>query len=742
MYPILYEQITAGTVPQHRGLGTLSDCISCEIEQQRNGIYELVMEYPISGIHAEEIATRRIIKAKPNMTDDPQLFRIDRVGKVMNGRFTVYGKHISYDLSGYEITAGTASGAVAAAALLDNAAPGWTITTDKTTSGTFKIATPGSVRSYFAGREGSFLDTFGTAEIKYDNFNINFKQHAGQDRGEVIHYGKNLLELSQELDSSNLYTHVLCFYKNQDDPAVVGDKVATGLTLDIPRTLTIDVSSEYQEAPTTQQLTQRATDYKNNNNLTTPTNNITLDFVQSEKLTNRVDLCDTVTVIYEAIGITRAQMKCIRTKWDCIKEKYIETEFGDTKFDLADNMVQNNKEIKDKPSTSYMEDAVKHATEMITGNLGGYVILHDSNGDGEPDEILIMNTADINTATKVWRWNKNGLGYSSTGYGGTYGTAMTADGKIVADFIKTGTLNADLIKAGVLQDAEGNSSINMSNGVATMTAFQSKGSFYLVDSSGNTKAQLAVNINGTWLNLYAAGSNNSLVRLWAQDANAAGVFQLLRTNGNLLVEAGTTGLGGGIGLHNNDNKVNAEFRTGDAQQGEMLLYGQNGKLRIAEYGNDGGGVYNLFNNTDKCAIAAWANGEGIIQVRNAAETTTIELAGQSGRVLCVSCVQTSSRKVKDNIKPMDPEEARKILDLDAVQFDYKNKDQGTDKRGFIAEDVEEILPNLVIPEENGRPASMDYIQMIPYLQEIIKEQQATIEDLQKRVEALEKKNTK
>lgn len=97
-----------------------------------------------------------------------------------------------------------------------------------------------------------------------------------------------------------------------------------------------------------------------------------------------------------------------------------------------------------------MQSAIANSTALITGNKGGYVVLHDSDGDGEPDEILIMDTPSIATAVKVWRWNKNGLGYSSTGYNGTFGTAITADGSIVADFITAGTLNGGIIRAGSL----------------------------------------------------------------------------------------------------------------------------------------------------------------------------------------------------------------------------------------------------------------------------------------------------
>ena len=84
------------------------------------------------------------------------------------------------------------------------------------------------------------------------------------------------------------------------------------------------------------------------------------------------------------------------------------------------------------------------ATRQLIGGTGGYVVMH-TNDQNRIYEILIMDTADITTATKVWRWNSGGLGYSSTGYNGTYTTAITQDGAIVADFVTTGTLDASLI---------------------------------------------------------------------------------------------------------------------------------------------------------------------------------------------------------------------------------------------------------------------------------------------------------
>lgn len=113
---------------------------------------------------------------------------------------------------------------------------------------------------------------------------------------------------------------------------------------------------------------------------------------------------------------------------------------------------------------------------------------------------------------------------------------------------------------------------------------------------------------------------------------------------------------------------------------------------------------------------------------------TITGIGSTGVLTCISLVQTSSRKVKENIKPIADSE--KILELDAVSFDFKDKAKGNDKRGFIAEEVAEVLPNLVTPETENSPASLDYIQMIPYLQDVIKKQEQRIKALEEKINKL------
>ena len=666
MKPILYSTITEGTVPTHYGVGVLSDCLSCRVKEQLNDEYELEMEFAANGAHASEIIPTAFLKAKPNYTDDPQLFQIYKVGKNINGRFTVNAQHSSYLLSDKVITSGTAASCAAACLLLSGQAGNFTITTDKSVNAAFNISEPSSVKSWFGGKQGSILDVYGPGEWKYDNFSAEFKAARGQNRGVTIRYGKNLTQLSQEIDMTNLVSAIIPYYKAQDGTITPGAAVSTGLT-GITRELAVDFSPSVDPesaTPIATQLAALASDYISKNNFLTFKNSIKLNFVQLKELSERVDLGDTVSIYFEPLNIA-VTAKCIETVWDVIEERYISTSFGDASANIADTIVAAQKAIDEKPSTTVMQQAIDQATELITGNLGGYVVLHDSNGDGKPDEILIMDDPDITQAVKVWRWNQAGLGYSSTGYAGPYGLAMTAYGEIVADFITTGTLNANLIKAGVIEDVAGNSTIDMSNGAAVMKDFKAKNSFQFLDENGTEKGYFS----------YTSDYGTNLI--------------LKNQSGDQMIWLLSDNLGGSIYIYNANTKQSAVEATVDG------------------------------------------NNAGVVYVCNSSGTDKIDLLGYNGHIWCTTVHQGSSRKIKKTIIPI--EDAAKILELQAVSFDYIEEEMGTDNRGFIAEDVAEILPNLVTPESDDKPASLDYISMIPYLQAVIKEQEKRITELEKKL---------
>ena len=686
MNPILFATVTEGTVPSNYGIGVLTDCIKCEIKEELNGSYELTMDYAAEGIHAADIVPGAVLKAKPNYTDDPQLFRIYKVGKTINGRFTVNAAHISYDLSGKVIASGSAGSCSGACALLEGSAGNFTINTDKTVSASFSVSEPSSVRSWFGGKQGSLLDVFG-GEWYYNNYTASLKQSRGADRDVTIRYGKNLVDLSQELNMENLVTGVIPYYKDSSTETITtGTKVSTGLVLDHDRDIAVDFSEgvdpESGTAITTQLATLAAA-YIAKNNFVNINNSITLDFVQLEGLTERVDLGDTCHIYFEALGVS-ASIKCIATVWDVLEGRYTSTSFGEAKTNIADTIATNEKEVKEKPSTSMMDKAITRATEMITGNLGGYVILHDADGNGYPDEFLIMDTADITTATKVWRFNKNGLGYSGNGYAGPYDKiALTSDGKINATEITTGTLNADLIKAGTIEDVNHNSSIDMTSGAATLRDFYAKHWFRYKSDADVILASIEA---ATYGGLIAVGMNDTTQVATLQATAAGGQLSIGNLAGFSVASIYNLPGGGAMAIRSDSGDWRGLFYIDDVNLAAHLrLYNHNSNLNV-------------------------------------------DLDGYTGVIECVQVIQTSSRKEKENIKPI--RDAKKILELQAVSFDYKDKAKGTDRRGFIAEDVAEILPNLVKPETEETPASLDYIAMIPYLQAVIKDQETRIKKLE------------
>ncbi len=455
MKPVLYP--SQETAFGSNGLGILTDAASCVITEERNGAFELEMTYPVSGIHYKEIAPRCIILAKPNPVDDPQPFRVYRITKPMGGLVTVYGEHISYDLAGVPASPFAAESAPDAMEKLKSSSAiptPFSFWTDKDTAGTMGITAPVALRSLLGGREGSVLDIYG-GEYKFDRYTVRLYNQRGQNRGVSIRYGKNLTDLTQDENIAGVYTGVYPYWSSMEGALVqLPEKILLSPgNYDFTRIMTLDLSSEFQEPPTEDQIRVRAEAYMKANHIGVPKVSLTVSFVPLEQteeykdigLLERVELCDTVNVEFPSLGVS-ATAKCVRTVYDALLDRYKSVELGDARTNIADTIAAQQQKIEQAPDKTFVQQAVDSATGQITGNKGGYVVLHSSTGSKEPDEILIMDTPDIKTAVKVWRWNKAGLGYSSYGYNGPYGLAMTQDGSIVADFITAGTLNAALAK--------------------------------------------------------------------------------------------------------------------------------------------------------------------------------------------------------------------------------------------------------------------------------------------------------
>ena len=506
----------------HNGLGVLSDAADAEVTEERNGAFELTMQYPSGGWLFSELKNRRIIYCPAYPGGTPQPFRIYRITKPMGGLVTVYAEHISYDLSGVMLSRFSAGSAAEAFAKLPQYAVGnnpFTFFTDKSTQAVFQVTAPASIRSKLGGSEGSLLDVYG-GEYVFDGFTVKLLNERGQNRGVSIRYGKNLTDLTQEENIQSVYTGVYPYWAKEEDYFELPEKTVNSEgDFGFTRLMPLDLSSEFEEKPSAEQLRAKAQEYMKSNKIGVPKVSLTVSFFpleQSEEykdlaLLETVYLCDTVNVEFSALGVS-ATAKVVKTVYDVLRKRYRSIELGDAKSNIADTIVKQEQEIQKKPSYSALEDAIQNATNWIT-NGGGYIVaIKDEAGNWK--EIVSLDVNNLEQAKKVWRWNNGGFGFSATGYNGPYRLAITQDGAIVADFITVGTLTANIIKAGILKSLNGATEINMETGVARLTGnlrtetrtTEGKTVYSKLDSGGLTIQRNADQIRGVY-----TGNNNDVL---------------------------------------------------------------------------------------------------------------------------------------------------------------------------------------------------------------------------------------
>lgn len=477
-YPILYN--STETNFDNNGLGILGDCISCEVTEEANGIFELSMKYPMDGIHFEDIERRSIIKSKADQFRKPQLFRVYAISKPMSGIVTVLAEHISYDLSGIPVSPFTAySVAEAIVGLKNNAVIDcpFTFYTDKSTGGKFSVNTPASIRSRLGGVEGSILDTYG-GEFEFDNYAVNLYNNRGANRGVSIRYGKNLTNIVQDENCSSVATGVYPYWAGEIEGKTVLVELPNKIinapgTYNFVKIRTLDLSGEFETQPTVEQLQEKAERYINANDIGVPNVAMTISFAQLEqieeykglKLLESVGLFDTVNVEFPALKVS-ATAKAVRLVYDVIADKVKSVTLGAVKSNIADTIAEQKQEIQKKPSKSIIDNITSALTKAITGANGGCVRILDTDDDGMPDELYIADNDDPDQAVKVWRFNYEGWAGSKTGYNGPFTMGATLDDGLLASFVTA----ANLV-AGTIQSADGETFfLDLDNGILKIKA--------------------------------------------------------------------------------------------------------------------------------------------------------------------------------------------------------------------------------------------------------------------------------
>lgn len=436
MIPILYESTeTAFTT---NGLGRLADAISCTVTEERNGAFELQMEYPLRGIHYIDLAVRRIILAKPNQTDQSQPYRIYRITRPLNGIVTVYAQHISYDLSGYPVEPFEAYGAADAfTAIVNNAVtpPPFTFYTDLTSDADELIVEkPCSIRSLFAANA---IGVYG-GEFVFDRFNVSLLQNRGQDNGVTIRYGKNLTSLEQDENCSEMYTAVMPYWVGNVDGSsqyipLSTKTVPVGDTFDFVRILPLDCSSEYQDAPSDGQLQLSAEQYIADNQLAVPKISLKIGFVQLEQteeykglaLLERVSLCDYVTVVFPRLGVN-AKAECVKLVYNVLLDRVDSVELGDAIQTVADTIaltsMQSNANTTGlaganqtaSAAASMASRAVSQSLSVVSASGGNTAEIsngHFRTSDGSNTLTITGVSCNINGDEHALTWVQSGSHY-------------------------------------------------------------------------------------------------------------------------------------------------------------------------------------------------------------------------------------------------------------------------------------------------------------------------------------------
>ena len=454
MKPILFDK--SATTFTTNGLGRLN-FISCTVTEERNGQYILEGTIAEDELHASSLEMGSIIVAKPNQTSALQAFRVHKLVKPINGIYELAAQHISYQLSfiptmPFSITAASTACNSTLQALKSNAAEScpFTFWTNVTTVSSYKQTAPASIRSRLGGVEGSVLDQFG-GEYEWDNYTVKLHSARGvQTPSVTLRYGKNITDLNQEEEINNVITGVCPYWMDSEGGNVVTlpEKTvdsSTASSFPFKRTIPLDLSSDWEEAPTQSQLRARAQAYVNSSGIGIPKVNIKVSFVNladTEEYKDiaalqTVSLCDYVAVQFEKLGIS-TQAKVVKTVYNVLLDRYDSIEVGSLRSSLAETISDQSAEIAAVADTTRemfkgydatIQEDIDNATAWLTSSNGYVMARKDAYGNWK--ELFFMDTADASTAHNVLRINENGIGFSRAGVSGPYTQAWTLDGKLV-----------------------------------------------------------------------------------------------------------------------------------------------------------------------------------------------------------------------------------------------------------------------------------------------------------------------
>ena len=450
-----------------------------EITRIINSTFSFYGNYQHEGVNAKLIKREMFIKA---FTENGtyQYFRIKTAKKNLSG-ITITATHIGYEANRNFIQSAyidNGNGKQIMDKLKESLAfdQKFSYESDVTTYHQFSAKQVNPIEAIIGSNNGNQnLAGVCDAELDMDNYTLILRERIGDDNGFRIDFGKNLASIEETIDDSSVVNRLYLIggvpedtnYDADQEPIIYAYLSVSGVTEE-----NVQIGKrENGDCKTVEDLKKWGQSLFDKDRIHEPKVTHEVDMVMLENTIeyrglyeNMMSLRfgDTAYISLKSLDI-EAKERMIEYVWYPTICKYKSIVLGNdlgmytSSIETQVTNVRKNLETR----SDELINAVINATNWITGSKGGYVRMRPKNA---PSEILIMDKPDVADAKKVWRWNLGGLGYSSTGVNGPYGTAITQDGVIVADFIKAGTLEGVKMRA-----VDNDFAIQLFNGILKFT---------------------------------------------------------------------------------------------------------------------------------------------------------------------------------------------------------------------------------------------------------------------------------
>lgn len=470
---ILYE--STETAFLSNGIAVLTQHVFDDlVTEELNGVFKLEFTYPMFAPNAKDLTFDRIVMASTPQGDEP-FFIAKAINK--DGYLSVTCYHLFYRNTWNfieDINIVGLGGQAALVRVLEGT--GFTGIANTTKTANIRIVRYNVVEAIMGTQDNTILSRIG-GELERTKFTVNLRQRRGRTYSQnpvEIRYAKNLESYEAEIDYTTVATRVM---PKGFDGLILPEKyvVRPGATapyktmmqdyetikavadLEDPKEDELPLADAYaaMRQAVLDDFETGAFDARVNYKVSFVDLSSTEEY-KNKAILERLYLGDDVRVIHDDEDIDLIA-RVISYKWKPLTNEYEQIELGNfqqkftdiqTKIDTIGGKLE---EVASRESLT-----IEHVTNLLTNALGGYV--KQVNG-----EMMIMDTEDPGTATKVWRWNLNGLGYSGTGINGPYETAITMDGNIVGKFITARSITANQLASDVGQtlDLSSNESITL-----------------------------------------------------------------------------------------------------------------------------------------------------------------------------------------------------------------------------------------------------------------------------------------